>query len=98
MLSSDDQENSVTRISERIGGQSRAITGKPACPLGAGIELVEFVSGQPVHGYSRRDAGYRIHRPSADTVSADSYEIQHQRAPDGAGGLEARASRDYYFV
>ena len=44
MLSCDDQENGVTWISERIGGEGRAITGEPACPLGAGIEFVEFVS------------------------------------------------------
>ena len=73
MLSCDDKENSITWIGERIGGEGRAITGEPACSLGAGIEFMEFVSGQPVHGYSRRDAGYRIYRPSADTVSADPY-------------------------
>ena len=56
MLSCDDQENRVTWISEHIGGDGGAIAGQPACSLGARIEFMEFVSRQPVYGYSRRDA------------------------------------------
>ena len=66
--------------------------------VGTRIESMELLSAGSVHGYSRRDAGYRVYRASADSVSPDTKDLRHHSRADAERSVKARVPDRYDLV